>query len=70
MTTKSATAHEFQHEAREVMTPEELADFLRIGRTMSYRLLSEGSIPSYRIGRVRRVHRDDVLDYLQRNRAC
>jgi excisionase family DNA binding protein len=52
------------------MTPEELADFLRIGRTMSYRLLSEGSIPSYRIGRVRRVHRDDVLDYLQRNRAC
>ena len=42
-----------------LMSPEELARFLGIGRTYAYRLLSEGEIPSVRLGRLRKVRRTD-----------
>ena len=48
-----------------LMGPEELAQFLGIGRTYAYRLLSEGEIPSVRLGRLRRVRRVDAEKFVQ-----
>lgn len=50
----------------EVLTPEELADYLGCGRTFAYQLLKNGSIPSLKIGRLRRVRRLDVEQFLER----
>ena len=48
-----------------LMSPEELAKFLGIGRTRTYELLSVGAIPSVRIGRLRKVRRTDVDKFIE-----
>ena len=50
----------------EIMTPEQLAEYLGLGRTYTYRLLSSGEIPSFKIGRLRRIRRVDVERWLER----
>jgi excisionase family DNA binding protein len=53
---------------KEWFTPEELVRWLGLGRTKVYELLRSGEIPSYMIGRVRRIRRRDVEAWLDRNR--
>jgi excisionase family DNA binding protein len=56
-------------EPKEYFSPDELATWLGIGRTMAYRLLSSDEIPSFKIGRRRIVSRRDVEAYLEQQRA-
>ena len=51
---------------RDVMTPEQLAHYLGCGRTHAYAILRSGDIPSFTIGRLRRVRRVDVDRYVER----
>ncbi len=53
-----------------LMSPAELQAWLGCGRTKVYELLQTetGGIRSYRIGRLVRVRREDVEDYLERHR--
>jgi excisionase family DNA binding protein len=51
--------------AREVMSPEDLAEYLGLGRTYTYKLLMTGAISSFKIGRLRRIRRADVDAYLE-----
>lgn len=51
---------------REVLTPMEVADYLRIGRTQAYQRIRDCEIPSFRIGRSIRVRRSDVEAYAER----
>ena len=44
----------------EFLSPEELRVWLGIGRTKCYEILSHNEIPSYKIGKVRRIKRADV----------
>lgn len=53
---------------KEWLTTDELARWLGIGRTMAYQLLATGEMPSYKIGRVRRIRRQDVETWLESNR--
>lgn len=53
---------------REWFTTDELIRWLGIGRTKTYSLLQSGELPSYMIGRVRRIRRGDVEAWLERNR--
>lgn len=53
-------------EQAEVFTPEELAEFLRLGRTTTYELLSSGEVRSFRIGRRRLIRRQDAEEYIRR----
>ena len=52
----------------EMLTTDELIRWLGLGRTKVYELLRSGEIPSYKIGRVRRIRRQDVEAWLERNR--
>jgi excisionase family DNA binding protein len=38
-----------------LLTPEELANYLKCSRTYAYRLLSHGEIPSLKLGKLRRI---------------
>ena len=49
-----------------LLTPEELADYLRCGRTYAYKLLALGEIPSLKLGKLRRVRRSDAARYVER----
>jgi len=53
---------------KEWFTANELVHWLEIGRTKTYEMLRSGEIPSYKIGRIRRIRRQDVEVWLERNR--
>lgn len=51
-----------------VITVEELAETLRIGRNSAYKLVKSGEIDIIRIGRTIRIPRKALLDYLSGER--
>jgi excisionase family DNA binding protein len=51
---------------RVLLTVEEAAEQLGIGRTLTYKLINSGEIESIRIGRLRRVPTTAIQDYARR----
>ena len=51
-----------------VITVEELAEILRIGRNSAYKLVKSGEIDIIRIGRTIRIPKNALLDYLSGER--
>jgi excisionase family DNA binding protein len=51
---------------RVLLTVEEAAERLGIGRTLMVRLVSTGEIESVKIGRLRRIHTSAIDEYAQR----
>ena len=47
-----------------LMTLEELCDALMIGKNAAYRLLKEGKIKAFRIGRIWKIPRSSLMEYL------
>lgn len=47
------------------LTPQEVADHLRVSKMTVYRLLKNGELPSVRIGRSLRVRESDVNAFLK-----
>jgi excisionase family DNA binding protein len=50
---------------KETLSPEDVAVLVGCGRTMAYMLLADGSIPSFTVGRLRRVRRADVERFIE-----
>lgn len=50
--------------AGDFISAEELGQWLMLGRTRTWELLAGGEIPSYKIGRLRRIRKVDVERYL------
>lgn len=50
----------------DILTPDGVARYLKIGRTRAFALLSSGEISSFQIGRSRRVKLQDVQLYVER----
>jgi excisionase family DNA binding protein len=48
-----------------LLSPEQLAAHLGIGRTMAYQILAQKRIPSFTIGKLRRVRKVDVDRYVE-----
>ena len=46
----------------------EAADMLGITPRTLYRLINAGDVPAYRMGRVIRLQRAEVLEYIERSR--
>jgi excisionase family DNA binding protein len=55
------------NEARANLSPEQLAEHLGVGRTHVYALLAgpNPAIPSFKVGRLRRVRRVDVEAFIE-----
>lgn len=56
------------NEPEPFFTPAGLGKFLNISDSMVWKLLRQGAIKSYRIGRARRISPADVDSYLQERR--
>jgi excisionase family DNA binding protein len=52
----------------EWLSAAELRSWLGLGKTKVQELLQTGQIPSYRIGRTRRIRRGDVERFLEQHR--
>jgi len=46
----------------ELMTIQEVADYLRVSRVTAWRWCQDGTIPAFRIGRRWRIRRDRLLE--------
>lgn len=51
----------------DILTVSELADYLKISKRSAYMLLHEGEIRYRKIGRVYRIPKIALLQYLQKN---
>lgn len=51
------------------LTPKEVAELLKLSLSMVYKLLREGDLPHVRIGRSRRIRREDLEKYIQTHRT-
>jgi excisionase family DNA binding protein len=58
------TPHLQAEQTKRLLSAEELARELGVGRTTAYSLLWSGTIPSMKLGRLRKVCREDVEAYL------
>ena len=50
-----------------ILTVEQLAEVLRVGRNTAYDLVRSGQIRSVRVGRQIRIPRDALIDFLSQN---
>jgi len=53
----------------EYLTPREVMELLAIGRNTFYRLVNSGELPAFRIGKLWRVHSEDLRRYAERQIA-
>ena len=53
----------------DVVTVDELAKMLKIGRNTAYELVRCGAIKSVRIGKNIRIRKEAIIDYLTQNGA-
>lgn len=59
---------EGQQREPDLITPAELAQLLRCGRTKAYELLRSNAIPSYRVGRKRLTPRSAAIAWIHEQR--
>lgn len=48
-----------------VLRPQECAEILRIGMNEIYRILNNGELKGYRVGRTWRITKESVIKYIQ-----
>ena len=51
-----------------LMTLDELCEMLMIGRSTAYQLMKSGDLGAFRIGRIWKIPKAGVLEYLQERR--
>lgn len=55
---------------KEFYSIEEIADLLGVRYQLIYRLVRDGELPASRIGRIYRISRQDIEEYLARSRTA
>ena len=72
---RAAQSHQSHNERQQVnaeqllLRPTEAAAALGIGRTLVYALMRSGALPTVHIGRAVRIPRQDLLAFIQHQRA-
>ena len=56
-------------QAEDLLTVSEACELLRIGRGAIYPLLASGQLTAFRYGRVWRISKEAVIQYVRRNRG-
>ncbi|WP_407272484.1 helix-turn-helix domain-containing protein [Radiobacillus sp. PE A8.2] len=51
---------------KEIMTVSQVAEYLQLSEMTTYKLVQEGKIPGFKIGRHWRVKRDDLDEFIER----
>lgn len=54
------------NEYPDILDPQDLRKILRVGRAAVYKLLAEGTIPSFKIGRTYRIPKTALTAYLNK----
>ena len=57
--------HEMFTEYEELLTPDEACEALRLGHNMVYALLKSGKLKGYRCGRIWRIPKAALVEYVR-----
>ena len=57
-----------QENEQEFISLNELQEILGIGRTKAYDLVTSGDLPAIRIGRIIRINKQDLTDWIEHQR--
>ncbi|MFZ5644122.1 MAG: helix-turn-helix domain-containing protein [Bacillota bacterium] len=52
----------------EIMTIAQVAKYLQISEVTTYRLVQEGKIPAFKVGRGWRVKREDLKEFIEKQK--
>ena len=52
--------------AADIMTIDEVADYLRINKKTAYRLAADSKLPGFKVGGTWRFRRADIEDWIER----
>lgn len=55
-----------KEEYPEIMTVSQVAEYFQISEMTTYKLVQEGTIPAFKIGRHWRVKRDDLDEFIEK----
>ena len=58
--------NEDQEIENEYLTPREVMNYLYIGKNLFYKLVNSGELPAFRIGKLWRVRREDLITLAHR----
>jgi excisionase family DNA binding protein len=58
-----------QHGEKLLLSPEQGAELLGVGRSQMFELIARGEVESIKIGRLRKIPRDAIDSYITRLRA-
>ncbi|MGM0845696.1 MAG: helix-turn-helix domain-containing protein [Bacillota bacterium] len=50
---------------KEIMTVAQVAEYLQLSEMTTYKLVQEGKIPGFKIGRHWRVKREDLAEFIE-----
>jgi len=53
----------------QIMTVEEVADFLKLSKITIYKLVKKGQLPGFRVGNSWRFRKDKILDIISKQSA-
>jgi len=56
-------------EAEELMNVREMAKFLKVPDNTAYKMLLARTIDSFKLGKLRRVRKSDLMAYIESNRV-
>jgi len=55
-------------EDNEIMTISQVAKYLQISEITTYRLVQEGKIPAFKVGRSWRIKREDINEFIEKQK--
>ena len=53
---------------KEIMTISQVAKYLQISEITTYRLIQEGKIPAFKVGRGWRIKREDLNEFIEKQK--
>ncbi|TLS37036.1 helix-turn-helix domain-containing protein [Pseudalkalibacillus caeni] len=53
---------------REILTISQVADYLQISEMTTYKLVQEGKIPGFKVGRHWRVKKADLAEFIEKQK--
>ncbi len=54
------------HMEKEIMTIAQVAEYLQLSEMTTYKLVQEGKLPGFKIGRHWRIKRDDLDEFIEK----
>ncbi|WP_174733201.1 helix-turn-helix domain-containing protein [Mesobacillus harenae] len=51
---------------KEIMTVSQVAEYLQLSEMSTYKLVQEGKIPAFKIGRHWRVKKEDITEFIEK----